>query len=135
MTVEQFANELQGLGQSITRLDDVLLAAGGRLVEQLRAAAPVDTGDLKNSIQAVVENNQLQIQMLVYGMFQNYGVKGTEDSLGITVPEGVSPFPRSGDKYSFQTRRFGLPNQTFFNVDAMADVVAEAVAQNIIENL
>ena len=135
MTVEEFANELEGLGQSITRLDDILLATGGRLVQQMKAAAPVDTGDLKNSIQAVVENNQLQIQMLVYGMFQNFGVKGTEDSLGITVPEGVSPIPRQGDKYSFQSRRFGLPNQTFFNVDAMADTLAEAIAENIVNNI
>lgn len=135
MTIEQFERAMDQFGQEISNLDGVLLAAGGRLVDQMKAAAPVDTGALKNSIQAVVQDNTLQIQMLVYGMFQNYGVKGTEDSLGITVPEGVSPFPRTGDTYSFQTRRFGLPNQTFFNVDSMAEYLAEAVAENIINNL
>lgn len=135
MTVEQFEQQLNQFGQEISNLDDVLLAAGGRLVEQMKALAPVDTGDLKNSIQAVVQDNTLQIQMLYYGMFQNFGVKGTQDNLGVVVPEGVSPIPREGDKYSFKTRRFGIPNQTFFNVDSMADFVAQAVAENITNNL
>lgn len=135
MTVDQFEQALGDFGQNISRLDDVLLAAGGRLVEQIKANAPVDTGALKNSIQAIVQDNTLTIGMLVYGMFQNYGVNGTDDNIANMVQDGVLPRPSSGDYYQFGVRKTGLTPQNFFNVDAMAEALAEAVAENIINNL
>ena len=135
MTVEQFEQALGDFGQNISRLDDVLLAAGGRLVDQIKQNAPVDTGALKNSIQAIVQDNTLTIGMLVYGMFQNYGVNGTDDNIANMVQDGVLPRPSSGDYYKFGVRTTGIRPQNFFNVDAMAEALAEAVAENIINNL
>ena len=135
MTVDQFEQALGDFGQNISNLDDVLLAAGGRLVDQIKANAPVKTGALKNSIQAIVQDNTLTIGMLVYGMFQNYGVNGTDDNIASIVQDGVLPRPSSGDYYQFGVRRTGLTPQNFFNVDAMAEALAEAVAENIINNL
>lgn len=135
MTVDQFEQALGDFGQNISNLDDVLLAAGGRLVEQIKANAPVDTGALKNSIQAIVQDNTLTIGMLVYGMFQNYGVNGTDDNIANMVQDGVLPRPSSGDYYQFGVRKTGLTPQNFFNVDSMAEALAEAVAENIINNL
>ena len=135
MTVDEFANQLTSFGEDISNLDDVLLAAGGRLVEQIKQNAPVDTGALRNSIQAIVQDNRLTIGMLVYGMFQNYGVNGQDQKIANIVQDGVLPRPSSGDYYEFGVRKTGLRPQNFFDVDYMSDVVAEAVAENIINNL
>ena len=50
MTVEEFERALEGLGNAISNMDDILLAAGGRLVEQMKANAPVDTTRLRDSV-------------------------------------------------------------------------------------
>ena len=137
MTVEEFEQQLANLGQELSEIDQILLAAGGRLVRDLKQRAPVDTGDLRSSIQAVVTDQSLTIQMLSYGLYQNFGVSGTEDTLGITVPEGIFPGPRTGDTYSFQTRRFGIKPQQFFNMEQLTENLIQALEeriQNILNN-
>jgi hypothetical protein len=132
MTVDQFEQALQEFGNTLeSQLDRDLLFIGGELVQQLKTLAPVDSGDLQNSIQALVEENTLKIEMLYYGMFQNFGVSGANDSLGVTVPEGVLPRPTQGDTYKFGTRHTGLRPQTFFNVDQMADQIAQRMDELI----
>jgi hypothetical protein len=135
MTVEQFESALGQFGQQLNNLDAHLLTIGGELVAQLKAIAPEDTGALKSSLQAVVDQNQLKIQMLYYGMFQNYGVSGTEDSLGIAVPEGIDPKPTSGEKYTFKTRQFGIPAQHFFNLQQLEQQVATRLDQLLQQDL
>ena len=135
MTVEEFERQLGDFGQNISNLDNVLLAAGGRLVEQIKRDAPVDTGALRNSIKAIVQNNRLTIGMLIYGMFQNYGVNGQEQRLANIVQDGVLPRPTNEPYYAFGVRKKGLRPQNFFNVDAMSETLAETLAENIINNL
>lgn len=135
MTIEQFESQLQAFGQQLNNLDAHLLTIGGELVAQIRAIAPEDSGDLKRSLQAVVDNNTLKIQMLYYGMFQNYGVSGTEDSLGLTVPQNIEPQPLSGSEYKFETRRFGIPAQSFFNYETLQNQVAQRLDQLLQQDL
>ena len=139
MKIEEFEQALGDFGQNRSSLDDVLLAAGGRLVDEIKQRAPVSTGStggaLKNSIRAIVQDNTLTIGMLVYGMFQNYGVNGRDQSIADIVQAGVLPRPSNGDTYRFGVREKGLKPKTFFNVDSMADILAEAVAENIINNV
>ena len=139
MTVEEFERALEGLGNAISNMDDILLAAGGRLVEQMKTNAPVDTTRLRDSIAAVVENNSLKIKMLTYGAFQNYGVAGTdEDSRYGVVDEvqaGVLPPPLMSSKYQYKTKRYGIPATRFFDVTDMTDYLAEAIEENLINQL
>lgn len=150
LTIEQFEAQLQGLGEQLTNLDAILLEIAGRLVNQLKAGAPVNTGNLRNSIQALVESNTLTIQMLMYGLFQNYGVDGTQNRVAREVPFGIDPRPRNEPFYSFnpekkmiggnlpfgarvQIHRMGIKPQTFFDLDLITTTISEELANKGIQ--
>lgn len=130
-----FFRALDQFGEEINNLDNTLLAIGAQLVERLKSRAPVDEGDLRDSIQATVQDNTLSIQMLVYGLFQNYGVAGTEgDSrFGVVeeVPSFITPPPKQSSKYQFKERRFGIPAQNWFNADALQMAVYDEIENRI----
>jgi hypothetical protein len=128
MTEQDFIRELEGLGEDLSNLDNLLLELAGQIVNETKAGAPVDTGALRNSIQARIENGSVLVEMLYYGMFQNYGVNGTETQFGLPVPDGVGLRPTSEPFYKFKERRFGIVPQTFFNIDAISDRITEAIA-------
>ena len=112
-TVDEFILELDQFGQNLQDLSPVLQELGNQIVEGVRSRAPYKTGALRSSIRAYVTNNQLEIEMLYYGAFQNYGVMGTMGVKNGTVnpvqwgisptPSGVTPF------YAFKTRKWGIP--------------------------
>lgn len=132
MTTEQFQQALQQFGEELpNQLDADLLIIGGELVAQLKALSPTDTGALKGSMQAIVQDNLLKIEMLYYGMFQNFGVSGTNDSLGVQVPQGVSPRPLAEPNYQFGIRKTGLRARAFFNVDQMSEQIANRLDEII----
>jgi hypothetical protein len=139
MTVEQFESALQEFGEQLpTQLDADLLLIGGELVAQLKQTAPVDTGSLRASMQAVMQDHTLKIEMLYYGMFQNFGVSGANDSLGTTVPEGIMPRPSAEPNYQFGIRKTGIRARDFFNVDLMANQIAlrlEEIVQSRLNNI
>ena len=131
MTVDEFADQLGDFGQSLEDISAILLQIAGPIVDDIKSQAPVDTGALKQSVQARVQGDSLFIEMLYYGMFQNFGVNGTEDRIADEVPFGVSPRPTSGPFYQFKQRRFGLPARRFFDVDLLSEIVADRVAQEL----
>jgi hypothetical protein len=137
MTEQDFINQLQGFGEQLSNLDDDLLAIGGRLVSEMRANPrfPVDTGSLRNSVMAVVQDNSINIQMLYYGMFQNYGVAGVDgDSrFGVVdeVPSVILPPPLRSSKYQYKDRAYGIPARRFFNVDELAQRIETELANRI----
>ena len=135
MDIEDFENMIDQFGENISNLDNTLLGVVGRLVAEMKRRAPVDTGDLRRSIQGTIRDNQISFQMVYYGMFQNYGVSGTEDSLGVRVPEGVFPRPRNGNNYAFGVRKTGLERQVFFDLDYMAEEIANEIANRATDNL
>ena len=130
-----FLSELESFGESISNLDDILLGVSGQIVAQLKAAAPVDEGDLRNSIQAVIENNTIRIAMLEYGSFQNYGVAGTEgDSrFGVVeeVPAGVLPPPLRSSKYQYKERAYGIPAQNWYDFNQLANTITTEIANRL----
>ena len=127
-----FLSELESFGETLENMDNILLGIAGGVVRDLKATAPVDTGDLKNSIQAVVEGNSLKIAMLEYGSFQNYGVAGTEgDSrygVVLDVPAGVLPPPLRSSKYQYKERAFGIPAQSWYNFEALSNRILTEIA-------
>lgn len=130
MTVDDFISDLSALGEELSDPQQILTEIGTGITEEMKRLAPVDTGALRNSIGYIINGNQITFDMLYYGMFQNYGVKGTEDSRGLPVPFGLLQ-PRVGNTYSFRKRRFGLRNQTFFNYDTIIDTIAEGLGEQI----
>ena len=135
MTVEQFEAQLGDLGENLMDMQTILTEIAGRIVDDIKNDAPVNSGDLKRSIQARITDSELQIEMLNYGLFQNYGVKGTQDNIANEVPEfGIEPQPRESPFYSFKTRRFGIRPQPFFDIEDMSEVITEYVANRLLEN-
>ena len=145
MTVDEFANLLDRFGDNLSNLNDDLLAIGGQIVNELRGAAPSDTGALRNSIQAVVEVNSLAIEMLAYGIFQNYGVDGMSQAVADPVPQFGVLQPRTGNRFGFsgdyemiggdlpigarkKIYQLGLKPQRWFNLDNIADEVTNEIA-------
>ena len=133
MTVNEFEQQLGGFGESLQDITAILLQVAGPIVDDIKSRAPVDTGALKQSVQARVQGDSLFIEMIYYGMFQNFGVNGTEDRIADEVPFGVSERPLSEPFYAFKQRRFGLPARGFFDVDLITEIVADGVAQQLTE--
>ncbi len=148
MTVDQFANMLEGLGDQLSNLDSDLLEVGSRIVTELKAQAPYNSGQLSNSIQAVVENNSLAIEMLAYGIFQNYGVDGMSRQIADEVPQFGVLQPRTGRRFGFsgdyemiggdlpigarkKIYQLGLRPQRWFDLDGLSDEITIEIANRI----
>jgi len=152
MTLEQFEQQLGDLGENLTNMQTILTEIAGRIVDQMKDSAPTNSHALRNSIRAIVTENELQIAMLNYGVFQNYGVDGMSRSVANEVPEfGITPQPRTGRRFGFSgdyemiggdlpfavrksIYQLGIRPQPFFDITDMADVITEYVATRIIEN-
>jgi len=101
----------------------------------MKRLAPVDTGALRNSITYTIQGDQMSINMLYYGAFQNYGVNGAGQFGANKVEFGVQPRPSSEPFYAFKTRQFGLRAQPFFNMDTITNQIADAFADAVTEQL
>ena len=130
MNLDELYQDLNNLATELTELDKWLLETSKSIVDQLKSQAPVDSGDLKNSIKAEVINNTLVIKMLNYGVFQNYGVSGTKDNLGKPTEFGIS-IANEGTIFKFDNRRFGIKSKNFFNVGDITDEVIEKIIQQL----
>lgn len=150
MTVDEFESALGDFGETMQNLSPILTAIGGRLVDQIKADAPSNTGALRNSIKAVIQDDTLSVEMLYYGIFQNYGVDGNPGKPATDVPRFGVPQPEGGGRrFAFpendgemiggdlafgarkQIYKMGLRPQPFFNVDVIAAAVADGVAQQL----
>jgi hypothetical protein len=151
MTVEEFERSLSNFGEQLQDISPVLLNIGGRIVDQVKEGAPIDSGALRNSIKAVIEDDSLSIAMLYYGIFQNYGVDGIENAPGREVPRFGVPQPSRGNRFGFSgdftmiggdlsygarktIYKMGLRPQSFFDVDAISQAVADGVAQQLTQD-
>lgn len=148
MTVDEFERALGDFGEQLQDIQPILLDIGGRIVEEVKAGAPIDTGSLRDSIKAVVEGDSLTIEMLYYGIFQNYGVDGMNQAVANEVPTFGVPQPSAGRRFGFSgdyeaiggslpfavrksIYKLGLKPRSFFDLDAISQAVADGVAQNL----
>ena len=146
MTVDEFERALGDFGETMSNLSPILTQIGGRIVDQIKSGAPVDSGALRNSVKAVIQDDALAIEMLYYGIFQNYGVDGMQNAPASEVPRFGVPQPTAGRRFGFsgnyemiggdlsfgarkQIYKMGLKPQSFFNVDVIAATVADGVTQ------
>jgi len=151
MTVDEFESALGDFGETMSNLSPILTQIGGRLVDQVKDGAPIDSGALRQSIKAVIQDDSLAIEMLYYGIFQNYGVDGMQNAPAREVPAFGVPQPTAGRRFGFsgdytmiggdlsfgarkQIYKMGLKPQSFFDVDAIAAAVADGVAQQLTQD-
>lgn len=150
MTVDEMNARLSQFGQQATDLRDILSVIGSDITAQIKRNAPVDTGALKASISFSVTQNSLQMEMLNYGVFQNYGVIGTENDPGaISTPDGIFgvaanykfrfksqtiggslPFPVRGS-----IAKKGLKPKQFFNLKQIAEEVTARLTEELIRTI
>ena len=154
MTEDQFVDALRDFGERKNNLSPILTQIGGRLVDQIKQDAPVDSGALKQSIKAVIEQDSLSIEMMYYGIFQNYGVDGIQNAPAREVPSYGVMQPTAGRRFGFgvsqpnegqmisgdsglsfgarkKIYKMGLKPQRFFDVDIIAGAIADGVAQQL----
>ena len=146
MTEDEFVDALRDFGETMSNLSPILTQIGGRIVDDIKSGAPVDSGALRNSVKAVIQDDALAIEMLYYGIFQNYGVDGLQNAPAREVPPFGVPQPTAGRRFGFsgnyemiggdlsfgarnQIYKMGLKPQSFFNVDVIAATVADGVTQ------
>lgn len=146
MTVEEFERALGDFGETMSNLSPILTEIGGRIVDSVKEGAPIDTGALRQSIKAVIEDDTLALEMLYYGIFRNYGVDGMNQAVATDVPQFGVPQPTAGRRFGFSGNyemiggdlpfgvrksiyKLGLKPQSFFDVDAITQVVADGVTQ------
>lgn len=145
MTVDEFESALSDFGEQMNNLSPILTQIGGRIVDEVKSGAPIDTGALRQSIKAVIADDMLSIEMLYYGIFQNYGVDGMNVAPAREVPQFGVPQPTAGRRFGFSGNyeaiggdlpfgvrksiyKLGLRPKSFFDVDAIATAVADGVA-------
>ena len=148
MTVEEFANRLSAFGESFNDLTQILQEFGDEVTAEIKSKAPVDTGALRSSIEASATPSQLKLEMLDYGLFQNYGVAGTESDPGAKTSEpqwgtyGNKKFQFGaktiGGDLAFGVRlkiaRQGLKPKNFFSVATLARDLADRIEQATVDN-
>ena len=154
LSPEQIAAQLQDIGTDLPQsLEVALQQAAAIAIEEIKQNPnfPVDTGRLKNSLQArIIDGQFLGITMLNYGYYQNFGVEGTRNATRqFGVDDIVKTFlpPREGDTYKFNKQnkmiggdlpfgarvnihRNGLNAKRFFDTEDLIDRVIEIVNQN-----
>lgn len=152
MTLEEFIRSMEGIGESVSSPQDIFLRVAGEFVNELQSRAPVDSGALKQNIQARVEEDSVLIQMFAYGFFQNYGVVGTQSNPGAFGVEDGAPTPRTGNTYSFNPdksmiggnlpfrareniHKFGLRPKSFFSIEDIRTRMAQRIEEELTNNI
>jgi len=154
LSPEQIAAQIEDIGIDMPNSLAIALENAAMIaIEEIKSNPnfPVDTGRLRNSLQArMVDGQFLGISMENYGFFQNFGVEGTQNTTNqFGVDEITKSFlpPREGDTYKFNKQkkmiggdlpfgarvmihRNGLNAKRFFDINELVDRVVEIANQN-----
>ena len=124
MTVDDFVMDLAQLGEALSDPQELLAEIGDQVVQTMKLNVPVDTGDLRASIQwSFNGSNSIEFKMLEYGLYQNYGVLPNYNRESYHKPFtsdfGVITDPQEAPNFGFGTgyrnRAFGLPARKFYD--------------------
>ena len=144
--IKDLADKISSIGEDLPQ--DIMGAIGSALeveIQRWKARAPVDSGDLKRSIEKrLLDSYTWGVEFKEYGLFQNFGVVGIENrTTQYAVAEFVSPAsrPLSGDKYKFKTPSWGVhysgieANPWFARTDEQLNAILQRVADTALANL
>jgi hypothetical protein len=143
MTVDDFIADLASLGETLSNPQELLAELGDNMVTTIKTQVPVDTGALRNSIRWGFNGvNSIELFMLDYGVFQNYGVMPNyntgsyhkpfaNDFGGITQPQAAPGF---GIGSGYSNRAYGLPARKFYDELQIQEYIGEQFLEDIIVN-
>jgi hypothetical protein len=145
VTIEDFLDDLRGLGEALSDPQQMLANMGDDIVQHMRQNVPVDTGALKSSIRwSFKGSHSIEFNMLKYGLYLNYGVKPDEFT---TTPKFRSPLsadfrqlrepwaePEFGVQMGngYQKRQFGMKARQFFSQEQIRNYIQEQFLEEII---
>jgi len=132
-------------GEFVSDMDRELSTLATRIVDDMRQRAPVDSGDLRNSIKVNLDRYQIIFSMLAYGPYQNYGVEGNSLKRARVVED-----PAIGKKHKFGTQfkmiggdlnygartniyKYGISAQPFYSIEDIQDQMVDII-ENIFNN-
>ena len=142
-------NELLGtFSDELSQPERILSEIGSQITMELkqRVTPFSKTGRLKNSISYTVSGDTMSINMVNYGVFQNYGVMGiTSSRIPVNVPEfgiTVDGYNTTG-RFRFGTRNYGegpgwgvyysgIRAKSFFNMADITNQIAVDFAAQIV---
>lgn len=144
VTIEDFLDDLRGLGEALSDPQQMLANMGDDIVQHMRQNVPVDTGALKSSIRWNFKGvNSIEFNMLEYGLYVNYGVKpnqftrnpkerrpGVGDFPTLRTPWGEPEFGMGGGYQ--KPRLFGMKARQFFSQEQIRNYIQEQFLEEII---
>lgn len=103
--LNDIVDQLSDLGQDLPDdINDIIRQVLTNEIEKWRSRAPEDTGQLKSSIQLqLLDPYTWGVSFLQYGLFQNFGVRGTQSDPGTFATSG----PSFGTPYQFKSKTIG----------------------------
>jgi hypothetical protein len=99
-----------------------------------------NTNSIRNSIQAVQTADNLQIQIVDYGMFQNYGVQGLESGSAIPNHEGYTykfgvkaenKIKEGKAQLYWKTWKYGIKARRWFDVEEVLQKIEEELKRRL----
>ena len=137
LTQAELIAQLTQLGEDLSNPQDLLSEFASDRVEEMKRLAPVDNGDLRNSIGYQIEGSNITFRMLQYGYYQNYGVlpnqftnnpkqfaggqlraPWAEPDFGVTMGRGYQ-LPRT----------FGMMARPFYSLEAINNEIIDGIAE------
>ena len=139
MTVDEFMNDLEGLGQELSQPQQLLLDISDNIIAGMKSRVPVRSGDLKRSITAIIEgDNRIVFTMLDYGVYLNYGVtpnvfKTTNRGSFLGVITDPYPAPGFGMGRGYQPpRRYGMKARVFYDESDITQQIGDSFLDEIL---
>lgn len=94
-------------------LNERLASLVGEIQEKLIQGDFVSrTGNLRRSMNTILDNYGLTIQMLNYGFFQSFGVKGTQRGESIGLPPEVAAAFGVSEGYNFKFKSKAISSES-----------------------
>tara|TARA_R110000765_G_C18549854_1_gene562125 strand:+ start:42 stop:503 length:462 start_codon:yes stop_codon:yes gene_type:complete len=151
MTVDQFSAQLDAFGEEALDLTSILNDIARDITTQMKAdlrTGQYAKGNLKNSIFATASPDKFEIEMLAYGIPQNYGVVGTANNYGAKpIQDGLQgagkvmtfgTFKTIGGDLPFGIRKYiaekGIKPKNFFNMDDITEEVNDRILEALTNN-
>ena len=143
MTVDDFIADLAQLGETLSKPQELLAELGDNMVTTIKTQVPVDTGALRNSIRWGFSGvNSIDLFMLDYGVFQNYGVMPNYNTQSYHKPfmndfgtiTNPQPAPGFGIGSGYSNRAYGLPARKFYDELQIQEYIGEQFLEDIIVN-
>jgi|SaaInlV_125m_DNA_1040241.scaffolds.fasta_scaffold06044_3 hypothetical protein len=145
LTVDDFLDDLRGLGEALSDPQQMLANMGDDIVNHMRENVPVNTGNLKSSIRwSFKGSHSIEFNMLEYGLYLNYGVKpdqftenpkarrpGVGDFRALRAPWAEPEFGVDMGS-GYQNRTFGMQARQFFSKEQITKYIQEQFLEEII---